>query len=234
MCIREFSIGLIFCAVLTSAASAQQTPNTIVASGTAEVLAKPDVANVDIGVVTRAPTTAPALRANSAEMNRVVAAIQAAGIPETDIQTSNFSIDAVHPTDQHGNTDESRTTGYEVTNKITVTVTDLSKVGAVIDAAVDAGANSSNSVSFDLKNRAAIDDQVLADAIRNARHNAEVMASAENAKVGKMISATFLGGDARVMAGGAVNQIEVTAARMSVLPGRIEVDANVVVTFVIE
>ncbi len=123
-------------------------------------------------------------------MQRVLSAIKALGIPENAMQTSNFSVDALHPKTKSGDDDESQIAAYEVTNKLSVTVSELSKVADIIDAAVKAGANSSNSVAFDVKNRSAFDDQALAAAVRDARHNAEVMASAEHASVGKMISMT--------------------------------------------
>jgi uncharacterized protein YggE len=219
------------------AARAETASNTIQASGSAQVQVSPDTASIEIGVVTANPITAVALRANSAEMTRVIAAIQKLGIPDSAIRTSNFSIEAQHPKDKAGEIDENRTIGYEVTNKVMITTTNLSKVGEIIDAAVSAGANSSNSVSFDLKNRAAIDDRVLADAVRNARHNAEIMATAEHAKVGRMISATnVLSFDDGAVAGYAnrLHGVLGDATPAPILPGQLTISARVVVIFAIE
>ncbi len=179
-------MALLWVMNLSSARAAQLAPNTIVVSGTAEIRTSPDSASIDIGVVTANAATRAALRANNVEMSRVVAAIRALGIPDSAIQTSNFTVEAQHPQSKNGDTDESVTVGYEVTNKLTVTVSDLSKVADIIDAAVKAGANSANSVSFNVKNHAKLDDQVLAAAVRDARHRAEVMATAEHVKVGRV------------------------------------------------
>jgi uncharacterized protein len=212
--------------------SASLSPNTIVASGNAEILASPDSASIDIGVITSNPVTAAALHANDVEMARVVAAIRALGISNTNMQTSNFAIEAQHPQSKNGEADESRISGYTVTNKLTVSVSDLTKVAAIIDEAVKAGANSSNSVSFDLKDRAAIDDKALADAVRNARHRAEIMASAENAKVGRMISVTNDISYGEIREGlAAPEAIMVVNDKTPVLPGQISVEAQVVVVF---
>lgn len=231
----KFLASMILGLIVSVGASAQMAPNTILASGSARLFAKPDVANIDIGVITSAATTSPALYANSAKMAKVVAAIRALGVPNTDIKTSDFSVQALHPMGRQGMADESKTTGYDVLNKISVTVNDFSNVGEIIDAAAQAGANLTNSISFDLKDRAAVDDQALADAIRDARHKAEVMAAAENEKVGKMIAATNTPSGIP-MNGLPENEVVVTAARRQtlVLPGQIEIDESVAVTFAIE
>jgi uncharacterized protein YggE len=208
-------------------------PNNIVASGNAEILTNPDRATIDIGVVNSAPGASAALRANNLEMARVVAAIRGIGIQDSAMQTSNFAIEAQHPQDKNGRSDDSRTIGYEITNKLTITVGDLSKVAEIIDAAVKAGANSSNSVSFDVKNRSTIDDQVLADAVRDARHHAEIMAAAEHVKVGRVISITET-----TSSGGMMDNISAgykyEGMPTPILAGQIPIDARVTVVFAIE
>ncbi|MGA7676508.1 MAG: SIMPL domain-containing protein [Rhizomicrobium sp.] len=208
-------------------------PHTIVVSGAAEILVSPDLATIDIGVVTSDPVTAKALHANNVEMQRVVAVIKALGISENAMQTSNFSVDVLHPKTKNGEDDESRIIAYEVTNKLSVSVTELSKVADIIDAAVNAGANSANSVTFDVKNRADYDEQALAAAVRNARHNAEIMASAERASVGKMISMTNSPSDRQfVPAPDFIIQTE--APHAPILPGQITILAKVTVTYAVE
>jgi uncharacterized protein YggE len=232
MRIEKILTAALFCIATQTTAHAELAPNTIAASGYATVLASPDTASIDIGVVTASPTTSMALRANNAEMAKVVSAIRGLGVPEAQIQTSNFSIDAQHPQGKNGQEDESRTIGYAVTNKLTVTLTDLSKVADVIDAAVRAGANSSNSVSFDVKDRRMLDDQALAQAVRNARHDAEIMAAAEHAKVGRLISVTddFSVGSDRSFA-----PVDIALGyRTPILPGQITIAAHVLAVFAIE
>jgi uncharacterized protein YggE len=192
------------------------------------------MATIDIAVVTSNSATQAALRANGSEMQRVVAAIRGLGIAAADIQTTNFSITAQHPKDKNGATDESRTVGYEVRNSVTVTVSDLEKVGAIIDAAVAAGANSSNSVSFGVKNHAALDDDVLTKATRDARHNAEVMASAENLKVGKMISASNESSLPLKFEGTETVAEYGNNGATVILSGQMSVSASVTVVFAIE
>lgn len=215
-----------------SAFALDYSPDTIVASGMAHVSATPDNASVEIGVVTSNPVARVALAANNTEMTRVVAAIRAIGIADSALQTSNFAIEAEHPQTKNGETDISRTVGYQVTNKVTVTVSDLSKVAEIIDSAVKVGANSANSVSFGTKNSAALDDEALERAVRDARHNAELMATAEHAKVGRMISMTNVTGGRPFIP---PPDIVINAsAPMPVLPGESEVFSSVVVVFAID
>jgi uncharacterized protein YggE len=204
-------------------------------SGHAEILTPPDRASIDIGVINDARTVALAMQANRSEMTRVLGSIRAVGVGEKSISTSDFSIEAVHPNQPNGGIDESKTSGYRVTNKVTVAVTDLSKVSAIIDAATTAGANSSNSVTFDVSDRAALNDQVGQAAVRNAHHRAENLLTAEGAKIGRMISMTTENRSEPA----ASPEIVVTAALMAppptpILPGQVSISADVVVTYAIE
>jgi uncharacterized protein YggE len=209
-------------------AAAQLVSDTIVASGEAQIRVRPDTASIDIGVVTASSTAASALRANSSEMARVLAAIREIGIPDAAMQTSNFSIDAQHPHNRAGEEDETRTVGYAVTNKLTVTVNDLSKVADIIDSAVRAGANSANSATFGVKARGALADKVLFNAIRNARHNAEIMAAAQNLRIGRMLTASDE--NSSIEGGLTVAQPD-GIANTPVLPGEVTIEAHVTAVF---
>jgi hypothetical protein len=233
-------LGFLTLGLLTLSLTATQAesldPHTIVVSGYAELSVRPDYATVDIGVITSNTVTTKALQANNAKMQQVVAAIKAVGIPENAMQTSDFSIVALHPNLPSGyGEDQSVTIGYQVTNKLAVTVRDLDKVADVIDAAVVAGANASNSVRFAIKDEKAFADRALAAAVRDARHDAEVMASSENARVGKMISITNM----LLMGSAAYNYAPPPpppppVARTPILRGQIVIRANVVVTYAVE
>ena len=229
--------GMLALVSLSVAQAGPLDPHTIVVSGHSEILVSPDHATIDIGVITSDKMTTKALQANSVEMQHVVTAIKMLGIPEDAMQTSEFSISALHPQakDAYGREDESITLGYQVANKVTVSVTDLNKVADIVDAAVNAGANSSNSVDFDVKNRAAFDDQVLAAAVRDARHNAEIMASAENARVGKMISITNVPSMAAMGFDYAPRAMAIIARKIPpILPGNLTLRATVAVTYAVE
>lgn len=234
---RKFVLLAVLFAIAGSMApAADLSPKTITVSGTADMLAKPDHATVNIGVDTFDKVTVKALDANSALMNRVVQAIRALGIPESAIQTENFAISAVHPEGKNSyEVDYSKTLGYTVSNTLVVSLPDVHKVGEVIDTAVRAGANTSNSVTFAAKNQKELEDKVLADAVRNARHNAEVMAAAEGAKVGKVVSmANSAGYMPRFPM--VSNRMGYAAASMApaIMPGEVTIQAEVIAIFTLE
>lgn len=231
---RRAPIYAFLSAAIFLAAPVQADTNQIVVSGFATLLVEPDFASVDIGVVSSDPVASAALKANSEKMARVVAAIEALGIPQTALQTSDFSIAAVHPRIGNGDDeDETRTVAYKVTNKLSVRITDMGRVGDVIDAAVEAGANSSNSVTFGVKDRASYADKALADAVKDARHRAEVMAAVENVKVGRVLEMNTEQ-DISIEDGDRVETVVVTGFRTPILSRQLPVQAKVVVTYTLE
>ena len=214
--------------------------HTITVDGEATIYVDPDHASVDFGVDTQASSVGEALKENNAKMNSVLDALQRTGLARTDIQTTQFSITPQHPLVK-GSTyqqyDYSVVSGYEVSNKITVTLSDLTKIGDVIDAAANAGANSSNSVIFEIKNRDELLDKVRALAMRNARHKADIMANAVGAQVGALITV----GNTNVRSA----EFETAAAAppppppppapgTSILPGQLSVSANVTAVFALK
>ena len=116
----------------TEAAAVQRS---IVVTGSGSVSTVPDRAQVSFGVSSTAKTASGALRANSAEMAKVIAAVKAQGVAAADIRT-----EAVSLSPRTSSTGE-EIIGYTAFDSVGVTLRALDKVGGVIDAAVDAGAN---------------------------------------------------------------------------------------------
>jgi uncharacterized protein YggE len=188
MRVAASSVILLFLAA--SGAMAQNRPaRTITVSGQGAVTAAPNFATIDLGVVTSAKTVQAALQQNNLLMTKVVASVKKTGVAEADMQTTQFTIEPEHPRNPRtGDEDFSKIVGYSVSNKVTAIVRKLSLVADVIDSATQAGANSANSVAFLVKDRAKLEDQAKTKAMQDARHQAEVLAAAEGAKVGKVVN----------------------------------------------
>ncbi len=122
---------------------------TITVTGTGSVYVAPDIARFSAGVVTESNASADAIQKNALLMDRVTNAIRQAGIPEKDIKTGKVTLEPIY-TQPRSSSEEPKISGYRATNTVTVTVRDLSKVGAAIDAATGAGANKVAGVSFEL------------------------------------------------------------------------------------
>src|SRR5690349_2650993 len=89
----RIAIFLTLVATLAVAAAATAAPpRSITVNGTGIVTTVPDEAQFAFGVSTTAPTAKAALRANAGRMNRLIAALEAAGIPAADIQTAEISL----------------------------------------------------------------------------------------------------------------------------------------------
>ena len=123
-------------------------------TGHGEVKAAPDMATVNAGVTTAAPTAAAALSADNARMNQMFDALRKMGIPDRDIQTSGFSVSPQYTNGEANN--PRRLTGYQVSNEVSVRLDDVTQLGAALDTLVGAGTNQMNGVSFDIADARAV------------------------------------------------------------------------------
>src|ERR1700744_1418252 len=120
---NSLPLGLALIALLASPAAAD--PRTITMSGHGEVKAVPDQAQISAGVTTNAPTAAAALAANSSHMQSVFATLRKMGVPEKNIQTTNFYISPQYTNGE--NNAPRRLTGYQVSNDVTVRLDAIGK-----------------------------------------------------------------------------------------------------------
>lgn len=151
----------------------------------------PDMATINLGVQNDAPTAAEALKANGARMNQVLAALKKAGIAERDIQTSNLNLNAQYVYEQN---QPPKLTGYQASNQVTITVRDLSKLGAAVDATVGAGANTVNGISFGLANPQAAEDAARLEAVKALQAKAELYGRATGYKAVRLVNLSEGGG----------------------------------------
>jgi uncharacterized protein YggE len=156
----------------------------IVTTGQAESRVKPDRASIAVGVQTRANTAAEAGSQNARKQQAIIDAIKARGISSDDIATSNYS---VTPELRYREGESPLVTGFVVSNEVDVLVRQVSSVGAVIDAALAAGANQINSLTFTVAHADSARRAALAAAVTDAKADAEVMARAAGGTLGPLI-----------------------------------------------
>ncbi len=159
----------------------------IVTSAQGEAQYTPDRAHIYIGVQTRAKTAQEAGAENAKKQEAVIAAIQSLGVPKERISTVNYS---VYPEQQYNpqqGDKEPRIVGYNVQNTVRVDIHDISKVGALIDAALSKGANNINSLDFYASNQDSTRRQALAEAVERARGDAEALARGAGGQLGELI-----------------------------------------------
>jgi uncharacterized protein YggE len=176
-------------AISATAADNNAVPRTISVSGEGEASGKPDQARLSAGVVTQAPNAAAALTANTTAMNRVFAALKTLGIPDNKIQTSNFSVQPQYaPFRPEAPQPRTDIVGYQVSNQVTVTVDDLSKLGPALDALVKSGANQLGGVSFSIANPKPLAERARAAAVADAVAKAKTLATAAGVNLGPLLS----------------------------------------------
>ncbi len=200
---------------------------SVSADGTSE--ARPDMATINLGVTTDGQTAAAALAENSRRMTALTAALRRAGVAERDIQTSNVS---VYPQQVYVEGQQPRITGYQANNSVSAKVRAIDTTGRVIDAAVAAGGNTVNGVSFSHADPDAQLDIARRDAIAEARRRAELYASALNMRVQRIVAVQEGGGYAPPMPVAYERlQSADAAAPPPIAPGQIETRVSVSVTF---
>ena len=155
-------------------AAATDQPHTISVTGAGAAYGAPDIATASIGVQTRDADAVKATGANTTKMTAIITALKAQGIQEKDIQTTNFSVSAQQDVDANGQPKGTLT--FNVDNTVSITIRDLTKVGAVLSASVDAGANTIYGVSYSVADQAALEAQARDKAMADAKARAAQLA----------------------------------------------------------
>lgn len=164
---------------------------TVVGTGTVE--AEPELAYVTLGVDLKGDHPGNVVNEASTRVDAVLKAIRAAGIAESDIRTVGYNLWV----EQRYDPQTGQPTGvieYHVVHTIRLTVRDLGKVGALLAAAVEAGANTISEVTYSVADPEALVAQARQKAIADARKKAQETATALDLRLGKVVSVSESGG----------------------------------------
>jgi uncharacterized protein YggE len=180
-----------------AAARAQAVPNIpadatlLSVSAQAEARRAPDIATISAGVVTQAADGNTAMRQNAEQMNRVLAAVKAAGVADRDVQSSGINL---NPQYRYEENQPPRITGYQASNTVTVKLRDVAKMGKVLDALVASGANQINGPSFGIDDPEPLHDQARIEALKRAQARAATYADTLGLRVRRIVSISEGGG----------------------------------------
>ncbi len=152
--------------------------------GTGTVQVSPDTALVQLGVMSTGPTAQSAIMRNDTLMARVEKAIERLGLPGSDLETMSYNL---YPQYGYGKS-PSAITGYNASDTLQVTITDLKLVGQVLSVAVGSGANSVQNVQYEALNQNRALVQAEAEAIAQAKAQAVAAASAMGRSLGVILS----------------------------------------------
>jgi hypothetical protein len=177
--------GAAFC---TSGALAHETvpPRLVSVTGEGEVKAMPDMAYVTLGVEARKPTLAEARAQVTATVERVLALTRELKIDPKFVDSSQLQ---VQPEYRWNEKDSQRVLlGYVVSRQVEVEVRDLERLGTLLERAVSAGVNQVGGARLDSTRRKELEREALAQAVADARLDAEALARAANARLGEPYS----------------------------------------------
>lgn len=207
---------------------------SITVAGSGEMRVAPDLATVRLGVVSQQQTARDAQQDASRIAQAILAGVSALDVPRDAIQTSQLILTPVYdqPAPRQQVPTEPRIVAYRASNVVSVRLVDLAKIGRVIDAAIDAGANQVEGVDFQLQDDREAREEALRRAVREARSKAATIAEALDVSLGPVLDAVEGGVSiqppqfaTRMFA------MEARSAETPVSPGEITVSANVTLRY---
>jgi uncharacterized protein len=175
----------IFAGVLwTAPAHAQDCPSPsgrhVRVLGSATVRLPPDRVSFSVGVETLHANVSEAFRANARKVEAVLAALKGKGVESKELQTSDLEISSRNP-------DGTPAKGYRVANRVTVTRENAAGVGELIEAAITAGANEANRLSFYVADPGTAQKRGLDLAFASAHAKAETLATLAKQPLGEAL-----------------------------------------------
>lgn len=242
MKVKSIFVVAVFALVLVLSACQPATINqaapvpqrTLSVDGTGTAFLTPDIAYVYIGVHTEKLTASEAVEENNAQTQGVIQALTDSGIESKDIRTTNFTI---WPFDKYDPISgaPSGEKYYAVDNTVYVTVRDLESLGDLLDTVIQAGANTIQSIQFDVADKDAALGPARTDAVKDATEKAQELATAAGVELGELQSVTYISSpnypifDGRGGGGGAAE-----AAAVPIQPGQLTFTVTVNVTYAIK
>ncbi len=173
------AIALLTAAVLLLGCSLALADSKLTVSGTGEVRISADTAVISLGVSARDPEVLQAQQKANAVIAAIRRALTDAGVKEEDINTDFLNIYPVY--DYSGY--EEKLSAYNASSTLAIHVTNMETIGALIDAAFGAGANTLNGISFSASDTENAENEALKKAVENAKKKAEVLAEAAGMKI---------------------------------------------------
>jgi uncharacterized protein YggE len=160
-------------------------PETVSVGGTGRVSLTPDRFSFSVGVQTVGATVDEAVNENNTRGAAVVAALKKAGATAAEVRTSNFSI---FPQQDYTQGKLPRILGYQVTNNVSVTRSQVGDAGRLLQVAINAGVNTASSLNFEVSDPRRGRDEGLRAAFDDARGKAALLAQAAGRTLGRALS----------------------------------------------
>lgn len=162
------------------------TTNTVSFSGEGKVVAKPDIAKINLSIVTDALTSKSAQDDNSKKSKAVTDYLKKQDIGDKDIKTTGYNIYPQYKYPQYGG--QPIITGYQVNQSMEVKIRNLDKVSDILDGIVAAGTNQVNSLSFEIDDPESLKADARKKAIEDAKSKAKELEDELGIDLGKIVN----------------------------------------------
>lgn len=224
---RRVIVLTLICLVCLAAPALAKAPPTVTVEGRATLELAPEVGRLTVGVLTRTDTAASAAQVNAQDMAKVRAALKAKLGPKDTLESAGYWLRRV--TRWNKDLKRNEIIGYEASHRLELSSRDPKSLGALLDAAVGAGANSVDGPSWDLADPAAAQRKALAAAFVDAKARAAALAQAAGLPLGPVM---------KIKTGGSGSPAPLAAMRMAksaanteLTPGLVQVSAQVTCVF---
>lgn len=207
--------------------------HAITVNGVGELAVNPDVAYVNLAIVTKADSANDAQTKNAqsfANLEKVF--YDNFKLDKKDVKTSGFVVQPVYSYADK----EPKITGYTATQTVQVTYREMDKIGALLDAASSAGVNQINGIQFDTEKRQDYEISAIDKAMSNAESKAKAIAKDAGKELKGVINVTQTGNTSvpiRIDNVGAVamKQADASNTATSISPGELKILTNVTVQY---
>jgi uncharacterized protein YggE len=231
--VLALALVLSACGPTTVNQAAPDPQRLLTVNGVGATYLTPDIAYIYVGVHTENASATEAVDANKSQTTAVIDSLKGAGVDAKDIRTTNFSI---WPSQQYAPDGTATGTTYMVDNTVYITVRNLDGLGDLLDSAISAGANSINSIQFDVADKTAAIKEARAKAVEDAKKQAQELADAAGVTLGDIQSVSFYDNSAYPTyegkgggGGGAVAN-----ATVPIQPGQLSISGTVTIVYFIK
>jgi uncharacterized protein len=159
---------------------------SITISAEGKITANPDIAMVNLAVVSQSKNVKDAVKDGNEKMKKIYDAMKSISVEEKDIKSTRYNL---YPNYDYSKSYSSpRITGYSLNQEFQIKIRDLDNIENVLDKGVEAGANQIGQLSFDIDNPAELKKEARKKAFETAKEKAKEMADSAGVQLGEIIT----------------------------------------------
>jgi hypothetical protein len=202
----------------------------LVVVGTGTATADPEIAQVTFGVELRGGDPVTLVDEAATKVDAAIAAAKGLGVADADVHTVNYNLWVETVTDPQTGVPTGEVI-YHLTHQIQVTLRDLTQVGALLAAVIQAGANTVSSIVFTVEDPGALVEKARQEALQDAQAKAERMAETLGAVLGQPVLVEEISGGYPTPVARASGVAAPDIATPPVSPGSFSVSVSVQVVY---